>query len=230
MSTTVQPSTSTAPSTLPEQAITASLTAEIMHDLDNGQPTLVAHSGGNLGDIAEATPAQVLAKVAVQRARLDAIERLAIEYGGATSPADAEPRTWAFTHSQTGETVPVTCMQGCTINHRHDSETPSHPVDVFCWTDPFGTATLPLDTTGTPEDYTVLSTRIEVDPFATDHSRRLPFAIVEFIDEHYISGLDPDGLAAVIRTVSNQLAAMRQAHADLIRIRSEYMQRTEPQA
>ncbi|MEU1008164.1 hypothetical protein [Streptomyces sp. NPDC005890] len=222
--------TATAPSTLPEQAISASLTAEIMHDLDNGQPTLVAHSGGNAFDLDEVSPTQLLAKVAVQRARLDAIERLAIEYGGASSPISAEPRTWTFTHSQTGETVPVTCMPGCTINHQHDVDSPSHPVDIFCWTNPVATATLPLDTNGTPEDYAVLSTRIEVDPFATDMARRLPFAIVEFIDEHYISGLDPDGLAAVIRTVSNQLAAMRQAHAELIRIRAEYIRRSETQA
>ena len=131
----------TASPTLPEQAISASLTAEIMHDLDNGQPTLVTHSGGNLGDITESTPAQTLAAVAVQRARLDAIERLAIEYGGATNRAPAEPRTWSFTHSVSGESVPVTCMPGCTINHKHDADTPSHPVDVFCWTDPVATAT-----------------------------------------------------------------------------------------
>ncbi|MFJ8081998.1 DUF6907 domain-containing protein [Streptomyces sp. NPDC096205] len=219
-----------APSPLPERAITASLTAEIMRDLDTGQHTLVAYSGGNASDISEITPAQLLARVSAERARLDAIERLAIEYADAANTTSDEPHTWSFTHSGSGASVPVTCMPGCTMNHSLDTETPSHPVDVYCWTDPVATATLPLDNTGSPEEYNVLSTRIEVDPFAPDMARRQPFAVVEFIDEHYIGGLDPDALAAVIRTVSNQLTAMRQAHTRLVQIRGQYLQRTEAQA
>jgi hypothetical protein len=72
--------TTTASSTLPEQAITASLTAEIMNDLDDGRPTLVAYTEGNAGDIQEVTPAQLLAKVAELRAHADRIEALANEY------------------------------------------------------------------------------------------------------------------------------------------------------
>ncbi|MEV0183847.1 hypothetical protein AB0I54_31865 [Streptomyces sp. NPDC050625] len=80
-----QPSAvATAPSTLTEQSITASLTAEIMTDLDNGQPTLVASTQGNQGDVQVVTPAQLLAKVNQARAQLDRIEALANEYAAAS--------------------------------------------------------------------------------------------------------------------------------------------------
>ncbi|MFJ4692819.1 hypothetical protein [Streptomyces sp. NPDC088766] len=72
--------TSTATSRLPEQAIVASLNAEIMHDLDDGQPTLIASTHGNQGDLQVVTPTQLLAKVAEQREQLDRIEALANEY------------------------------------------------------------------------------------------------------------------------------------------------------
>lgn len=67
-------------STLPEQTIVASLTAEVMRDLDDGQPTLVASTQGNQGDLQVVTPAQLLAKVNEQRRKLDQIETLANEY------------------------------------------------------------------------------------------------------------------------------------------------------
>lgn len=67
-------------STLAEQSITASLTAEIMHDLDDGRPTLVAYTEGNAGDLVEVSVTQLMAKVTEQRKRLDRIEALANEY------------------------------------------------------------------------------------------------------------------------------------------------------
>ncbi|MFB7739601.1 hypothetical protein ACFC08_35680 [Streptomyces sp. NPDC056112] len=74
------PTTTTASSTIPEQAITASLTAEVMTDLDDGQPMLVASTQPGLGDLQVVTPTQLLAKVAEQRQQLDRIEALANEY------------------------------------------------------------------------------------------------------------------------------------------------------
>ncbi|MEU9894272.1 hypothetical protein ACIBCS_27965 [Streptomyces phaeochromogenes] len=86
-----QSMTATAPSTLPERSITASLTAEIMHDLDDGRPTLVASTQGNQGDLQEVTPSQLLAKVTEVRARLDQIEDLARQYAaGHVIPAFIE--------------------------------------------------------------------------------------------------------------------------------------------
>ncbi|WP_193514882.1 hypothetical protein [Streptomyces griseoloalbus] len=74
------PTTATAPSTLPEQGITASLTVEVMADLDDGQLTLVAATQGNQGDLQVVTPAQALAKVTSLREKADRIEALISEY------------------------------------------------------------------------------------------------------------------------------------------------------
>jgi hypothetical protein len=81
MAMKAQPSaTAKAPSTPAEQCITTILHAEIMRDLDTGQPTLLASTEANLGDLAEVTPAQLLAKVNQLRADADRIEQLAAEY------------------------------------------------------------------------------------------------------------------------------------------------------
>jgi CO dehydrogenase/acetyl-CoA synthase gamma subunit (corrinoid Fe-S protein) len=72
-------STATSTSTLPEQTITASLTAEIMNDLENGQPTLLASTEANLGDLAEVSPTTLMCKVREARAQLDQIEQLALD-------------------------------------------------------------------------------------------------------------------------------------------------------
>ncbi|MEV7240422.1 hypothetical protein AB0N92_04050 [Streptomyces sp. NPDC093248] len=79
--------TATAPSTLPEQAITASLTAEIMHDPDDGQVTLVASSQGNQGDLQVVTVDQMLARVTEARTQLDQIEHLAKVFQAQTTLA-----------------------------------------------------------------------------------------------------------------------------------------------
>lgn len=72
-------------STLPEQGIVVSLTAEIMNDLDNGRPTLVAYTEANAGDLCEVSPAHLLGMVEGARARLAAIELLAKEFEARTT-------------------------------------------------------------------------------------------------------------------------------------------------
>lgn len=142
-----------------------------------------------------------------------------------------DPRTWAFTSSETGQPLKVTCLPGCTISHDSDRETPTHPADVFCWTQSDRDAvTLPVDTTGTPEDFRVLAAFIEIQPFAAELARRLPFAVVEVLDEHYISPLDPDGLETVINTLAGRLDNLRRVHAELVQRRAEYVARTEATA
>lgn len=144
----------------------------------------------------------------------------------ATAPSTPDsattPRAWSFTSSETGDEVAVTCMPGCTLNHKLDAETPTHPVDVYCWTEAGGDVTLPIDTTGTPEEFRVLSSRIEVHPFARNLAHRLPFAVVEVIDEHWIGGLDPAALETVITTLAGRLNALRRTHAELVRVRADY--------
>ncbi|WP_306186923.1 hypothetical protein [Streptomyces sp. MK5] len=51
-----------------------------MADLDNGQPTLVASTQGNQGDLQVVTVAQALAKVTELREQADRIEALVNEY------------------------------------------------------------------------------------------------------------------------------------------------------
>lgn len=63
-----------------EQSISVTLTAEVMHDLDDGRPTLIAATESNLGDLRETSPARLRGMVAQARAQLDRIERLANEH------------------------------------------------------------------------------------------------------------------------------------------------------
>lgn len=75
--------TSTATSRLPEQSVTVSLTAEIMNDLDTGEPSLLASTQGNLGDLAEVSVTTLMRQVRETRAQLDRIEGLANQYADA---------------------------------------------------------------------------------------------------------------------------------------------------
>jgi CO dehydrogenase/acetyl-CoA synthase gamma subunit (corrinoid Fe-S protein) len=77
---TVQPKAATAPSPLAEQSISVTLTAEIMRDLDDGRPTLIAATESNLGDLRETSPARLRSMVAAARTKLDQIEQLANEH------------------------------------------------------------------------------------------------------------------------------------------------------
>ncbi|MET7944162.1 hypothetical protein [Streptomyces sp. NPDC005302] len=45
-----------------------------------------------------------------------------------------------------------------------------------------------------PEEYQVLSAVIKVEPASPQIAERLPFAVVELVDDHFIEDLDPDGL------------------------------------
>lgn len=81
----VQPATSTKPSPLPEQCIVASLTAEVMADLDDGQLTLLSSTFVGLADLQVISPDALLDKVALQRRQLDQIEALAQEYAAKVS-------------------------------------------------------------------------------------------------------------------------------------------------
>jgi hypothetical protein len=134
------------------------------------------------------------------------------------------PRTWSFTNRRTGEPVAYTCMQGCTLNHVSEMESPTFPEDVWCWTWPEA-LTLPVNENGSPEEFRVLSTVIKVEPWSQKFAERIPFAVIELVDDHFVDGLDPDGLATVIRTLAERLDQMRETHARLVAVRSEFMGR-----
>jgi hypothetical protein len=66
-----------------DKSVTASLTVEIMTDLDTGQPTLVTSTEGNQGDLQVVTVAQALVKVTALREQADRQEALINEYAEA---------------------------------------------------------------------------------------------------------------------------------------------------
>lgn len=138
----------------------------------------------------------------------------------ATSVTDRPP-TWSFTSRVDGRRMSVTCMRGCTIDHSGDIATPTHPEDIWCWT-VREDVTLPVNVDGAPEEFRVLGTIMKVEPFSPVLAQRLPYAVVEMVDEHYVEGLDPDGLETVINTLAERLATMRETHARLVRTRAEY--------
>lgn len=142
----------------------------------------------------------------------------------ATVQPQATPTTWSFIDRRTGEPVVYTCMNGCTLNHRREMGRAIFPEDVWCW---FWdeALTLPVNENGSPEEFRVLSTLIKVEPWSPTIAERLPFAVIELVDDHFIDGLDPDGLETVIGTLAKRLDQMRETHARLVRVREEYCQR-----
>ena len=141
-----------------------------------------------------------------------------------TVPQDTAPRTWSFINRRTGEPVSVTCLNGCTLDHGHEIGREVFPEDVWCW---FWdeSLTLPVNENGRPEEFRVLSTVIKVEPWAPEIAHRLPFAVIELVDDHFIDGLDPDGLETVINTLAGRLEQMRETHRRLTEIRAAYRAR-----
>ncbi|MFI1394079.1 DUF6907 domain-containing protein [Streptomyces sp. NPDC020681] len=137
-----------------------------------------------------------------------------------------QPTTWTFTERGTGQPMTVTCMPGCILDHTNDIATPSYPGDIWCQA-PRQDVTLPINSNGSPEEYRVLSSTLNVRPFDEMVSARLPFVSLEIIDDHWIEDLDPDGLETVIRTLAERLDDLREAHAELVRTRTEYAARRQ---
>lgn len=136
----------------------------------------------------------------------------------------AEPRTWTFINRRTGEPVTYTCMTGCALDHSHEVGRAVFPEDIWCWF--WGQdLTLPVNENGSPEEFRVLSTVVKVEPWAPTIAHRLPFAVVELVDDHFVEGLDPDGLETLINTLAGRLDQMRDAHRQLVEVRAEYMGR-----
>ncbi|MEY9489041.1 hypothetical protein RKD26_004835 [Streptomyces calvus] len=141
-----------------------------------------------------------------------------------SAPAVEMPRTWSFIDRVTGETVEYTCMQGCTLDHAYEIGRSIFREDVWCWTTP-EPLTLPVNENGRPEEFRILDTLIKVEPWSEKVAERLPFAVIELVDDHFIDGLDPDGLETVINTLAGRLDQMRATHRRLVEVREEYRKR-----
>lgn len=143
----------------------------------------------------------------------------------AATPVTPRPRTWSFIDRDTGRPLTVTCMTGCVLDHSTDINARRFPGDIWCQA-AREDVTLPINSNGAPEEYRVLSSTLNVRPFDEKLAARLPFVSIEMIDDHWIDDLDPDGLVTVIRTLSERLDDLREAHALLVRTRAEYIKRT----
>ncbi|TKA13206.1 DUF6907 domain-containing protein [Actinacidiphila oryziradicis] len=141
-----------------------------------------------------------------------------------TQAGEQLPRTWTFTNRNTGKPTTFTCMTGCIIDHSDNIARPTFAEDVWCQT-PRENVTLPLNTNGHPEEFRVLGSEIRVMPFSATIAERLPHVTIEMIDDHYIEGLDPDGLATVIRTLAERLDSLKDRHAQLVQVRADYQRR-----
>lgn len=131
------------------------------------------------------------------------------------------PRQWAFVDKVTGKARIATCMPGCEADHSSDMQRPTFPEDIWC--EIVGNAVhLPVNTNGYAEDFRVLGVKLSMIPFSRVPAERVPHAVVEVVDDHWMEGLDPDGLATVISTLEQRIQALRSTHARLVAVRAQY--------
>ncbi|MFK0151163.1 DUF6907 domain-containing protein [Streptomyces sp. NPDC090493] len=210
-----------------DQSIAALFHVEVMHDLDTGEPTLIASTQPHHGDLQVVTADQVRAKATEVRHTIAQGEALAAAFEAATTAPAEAPRTWQYTNRFSGERGSVTCMTGCRFDHA-DDDTPTAPEDIYCWSEPNRSdASVPVDPDkGRPENFSVLSGYIAVTPFGSQIAERLPHAVVEILDQHYVTPLDPDALASFIDLLASRVDGLRAVHAELVRTRAEYVGRS----
>lgn len=141
-----------------------------------------------------------------------------------TAPASVSVearRTWSFVDRESGRRLSFTCMPGCIADHSGDLASPVHRGDVYCYQER-EYITLPINVGGEPEEFQVLGMSVNVNPFDSNVSARLPHIDLEVVDDHWIEGLDPDGFETVINTLAARLDEMRVAHARLVDLRAAY--------
>ncbi|MEV3988243.1 hypothetical protein AB0J57_04990 [Streptomyces sp. NPDC049837] len=148
-----------------------------------------------------------------------------------TQPAAAsvetlKPRSWSFVDRATGKRQTVTCMPGCVADHSGDMASPTFRDDIWCYQEP-ESLTLPINVNGEPEEFRVLGVMVNVNPFDRQVSQRLPHADVEVVDDHWIEGLDPDGLETVINSLAQRLDRLRGVQAELVALRAEYRKQAQ---
>lgn len=139
----------------------------------------------------------------------------------ASSAPAQDPRRWSFVDRHTGRRLEVTCMRGCDVDHSLDASTPSDPDDIWCQIDSTDVC-LPINSNGTPENMRVLSATLNMLPFAESIALRAPHVSVEVVQDEWIEGLDPDGLATVIGTLRERLEHLERMHGRLEVARAEW--------
>ncbi|WP_164837771.1 hypothetical protein [Streptomyces sp. B27] len=112
-------------------------------------------------------------------------------------------------------------MRGCDADHSLDASIPSDPSEIWCQVDST-VVCLPINSNGTPEDMRVLSATLNMLPFSDSIALRAPHVSVEVVQDEWIEGLDPDGLATVIGTLRERLEHLEQMHGRLEVARAEW--------
>lgn len=112
-------------------------------------------------------------------------------------------------------------MRGCDVDHSLDAATPSDPDDIWCQVDSTDVC-LPINSNGTPENMRVLSATLNMLPFAESIALRAPHVSVEVVQDEWIEGLDPDGLATVIGTLRERLEHLERMQGRLEVARAEW--------
>ncbi|NEB42303.1 hypothetical protein [Streptomyces sp. SID14515] len=112
-------------------------------------------------------------------------------------------------------------MRGCDVDHSLDAASPSDPDDIWCQIDSTDVC-LPINSNGTPENMRVLSATLNMLPFAETIALRAPHVSVEVVQDEWIEGLDPDGLATVIGTLRERLEHLEKMHGRLEVARAEW--------
>src|SRR5690606_40296068 len=97
----------------------------------------------------------------------------------------------------------------------------SDPDDIWCQIDSTDVC-LPINSNGTPENMRVLSATLNMLPFAETIALRAPHVSVEGVQDEWIEGLDPDGLATVLGTLRERLEHLEQMHGRLEVARAEW--------
>lgn len=220
--------TATAPSTPPEQSVSATFHIEVMNDLETGQPMLLGSSDASHGDLQVVTADQVIAKAAEQHRIIARAVRLALGYEAATKQAPIAPlRSWIVADRKTGMPLKGACLAGCHGLHFELNGGTADADDVVCVDfDQANSTELPIGCGSTDgQDWATLSVLIKSYPVHPDEEKRIPHAAVEVTEDHYIENLDDAGLAIVIDKLQQRVDAMRVRHAELVRARNEYLGR-----
>lgn len=219
--------TSTAMPRPTEQAISAFFHVEVMNDLETGQPMLLGSSEPNLGDLQVVTADQVIAKAAEQHHAIAKAVRLALDTEAGTQQPPSEVRSWVVADRKTGMPLKGVCLAGCHGLHFELGTGTADADDVVCVDYDRDNATELQIGCGSDQgqDWATLSVVIQSYPVHPDEEKRIPHAAIEVTEDHYIEGLDDDGLAIVISKLQQRVDAMRLRHAALVRARAEYAAR-----
>lgn len=198
----------------------------------DGHPGFPAETGLLLSERIE----QGLIDLTPERARalIPAIHRFADELGPLADKVDAmlagsapsittEPRTWTFQPPAWVGCGPITetCPTFCRQDHTGDQR--AHPEDI--WHQQMGPAVRVKLSAIESDDFPVervLEAQLTTRPHCPQRSERVPHVTIEWSEGLWTEPLDPDGLAALIHSLSAHVDNLRIVHSQLVKAVAEH--------